>query len=42
MSGASRGTRIGAIVGVESKIGAPKSWGQSLLNIIGALNRGHC
>jgi hypothetical protein len=42
MSVTSRGTGIGAIVGVESKIEAPKSWGQPLLNIIGALNRGHC
>jgi hypothetical protein len=42
MSDESRGFRVGAAAGVESKIKALESWGQPLLNKVGALNRGHC
>lgn len=42
MSDESRGFRVGAVAGAESKIRAPNSWGQPLANHVGALNRGHC
>jgi hypothetical protein len=42
MSDESRGFRVGAAARVESKIRALESWGQPLLNKVGALNREHC